>query len=67
MNRLMLLYDITTVFTVDSEPYLQSLWLLTTSITLPATTTNSIFVIAIDPKTVMMHHHSTSDKNRRDR
>lgn len=67
MNRLMLLYNITTVFTVDSEPYLQSLWLLTTSITLPATTTNSIFGIAIDPKTVMMHNHSTSDKNRRDR
>ncbi|MFB7146219.1 hypothetical protein [Rhizobium sp. AB2/73] len=46
---------------------MQSLWLLTTSIALPAATTNSIFGIAIDPKTVMMHNHSTSDKNRRDR
>jgi hypothetical protein len=30
-------------------------------------TANSIFGIAIDPKTVMMHNHSTSDKNSRDR
>ncbi|MDA7001100.1 hypothetical protein PJW07_22235, partial [Agrobacterium salinitolerans] len=27
----------------------------------------AIFAIAIDPKTVMMHNLSTSDKNRRDR
>jgi hypothetical protein len=43
------------------------MWLLTTSITLPTATANFIFGIAIDPKTVMMHNHSTSDKNRRDR
>ncbi|WP_425646815.1 recombinase family protein [Agrobacterium leguminum] len=44
---------------------LHSLWLLTTSITLYTATANSFFGIAIDPKTVMMHNLSTSDKNGR--
>ncbi|WP_210165025.1 hypothetical protein, partial [Agrobacterium tumefaciens] len=51
----------------NSEPFLHSMWLLATSIALPTSTVNSIFGIAMHHKTVMMHNHSTSDKNRRDR
>jgi len=37
------------------------------SITLSTATAKPIFGIAMGCKTVMMHHHPTSDKNRRDR